>query len=67
MSVSATRVRAAPEEVDAVLEHFRSMGLHLMVEEDRVGDGERFVEFVKKTQATNDKTENYLEGGIVRE
>ncbi len=60
-------VRAAPEEVDAILEHFRGMGLHLVIEEDRVEGDERFVEFVKKTQATNDKTENYLEGGIVRE
>jgi putative ATP-dependent DNA ligase len=60
-------VRAKPDEVDAILGHFDDMGLQLVIKEDEVEDGERFVEFVKKTQATNDKTANYLEGGIVRE
>lgn len=60
-------VRAAPDEVEALLDHLRDMGLHLVVEEDRREENERFVEFVKKTQATNDKTANYLDGGIVRE
>ncbi|MFW5983956.1 MAG: RNA ligase [Halobacteria archaeon] len=60
-------VRARPDEVEAILDHLRGMGLQLAVEEDRREGDDRFVEFVKKTQATNDKTRNYLEGGIVRE
>ncbi len=60
-------VRALPEEVDALLDHLRSQGLHLVIQEDRLEDGERYVEFVKKTQATQDKTEVYLDGKIVRE
>jgi len=60
-------VRAKPDEVDALLDHLRSMGLHLIVEEDRREGDERYVEFVKRTQATNDKTANYLDGHIVRE
>lgn len=60
-------VRAKPEEVETLLDHLRGMGLHLVIEEDRREGDERYVEFVKKTQATNDKTENYLDGHIVRE
>lgn len=60
-------VRAKPEEVEALLDHLRSQGLHLVIREDRQEDGERCVEFVKKTQATQDKTEVYLDGKIVRE
>jgi len=60
-------VRAKPDEVEALLDHLRGMGLQLSVEEDRREDNERYVEFVKKTQATNDKTASYLDGGIVRE
>jgi putative ATP-dependent DNA ligase len=60
-------VRAAPEEVEALLEHLRGMGLQLVVREDRREGDERYVEFVKKTQATNDKTSGYLDGQIVRE
>lgn len=60
-------VRATPEEVKALLEHLRGMGLQVVIEEDRHEDDERYVEFIKKTQSTNDKTANYLDGGIVRE
>jgi putative ATP-dependent DNA ligase len=60
-------VRARPDEVEAILDHLRGMGLQLVVEEDRREGDDRFVEFVKKTQSTNDKTRNYLEGGVVRE
>lgn len=60
-------VRSDPDAVAALLEHFRDMGLQLIIEEDRVEDGERYVEFTKKVQATNDKIQNYLEGRVVRE
>lgn len=60
-------VKAKPEEVEVLLDHLRDQGLHLVIEEDRVEDGERYVEFVKKTQATQDKTGVYLDGKIVRE
>ncbi|MDZ7689174.1 MAG: RNA ligase [Halobacteriales archaeon] len=60
-------VSAKPDEVEALLDHLRSMGLHLVVKEDRRDGDERYVEFVKKTQATNDKTATYLDGHIVRE
>lgn len=60
-------VRARPDEVEAILDHLRGMGLQIVVEEDGRDGEDRFVEFVKKTQATNDKTRNYLEGGVVRE
>jgi putative ATP-dependent DNA ligase len=60
-------VCATPEEVEALLGHLRGMGLQIVIEEDRHEDNERYVEFVKKTQSTNDKTANYLDGGIVRE
>jgi len=60
-------VLAKPDEVKSLLDHLRGMGLHLVIEEDRREGEKRYVEFVKKTQATNDKTENYLGGGVVRE
>lgn len=60
-------VCATPEEVEELLGHLRGMGLQIVIEEDRHEDNERYVEFVKKTQATNDKTANYLDGQIVRE
>ena len=59
-------VRARPDEVEAILDHLRGMGLQITVEEDRREVEDRFVEFVKRTQATNDKTRNYLEGGVVQ-
>ena len=60
-------VRASPETIDALFEHLRGQGLTLEVESDRREDGNRVVTFRKRTQSTNDKTKNYLEGQIVRE
>ena len=60
-------VRGAPERVEKLLDHLRDMGLHLEIHTDERRDGERYVEFRKKTQATNDKTRRYLDGHIVTE
>lgn len=60
-------VRASSETVDTLLEHLRGQGLQLVIEDDRREDGDRVVTFCKRTQATNDKIRNYLEGQIVEE
>ncbi|WP_436344588.1 RNA ligase [Natronorubrum sp. FCH18a] len=60
-------VRASPETVDVLLEHLRGQGLQIEIEADRREDGDRVCTFCKRTQSTNDRTENYLEGHIVRE
>ncbi|APW98166.1 RNA ligase [Halobiforma lacisalsi AJ5] len=60
-------VRASPEAVDALLEHLRGQGLRIEIESDEREDGDRVVTFCKRTQSTNDKTKNYLEGQVVRE
>lgn len=60
-------VRASPETVDVLFEHLRGQGLQLRLEDDRREDGDRVVTFCKRTQATNDKIRNYLEGQIVEE
>ncbi|MDY7083461.1 MAG: RNA ligase [Halobacteria archaeon] len=60
-------VRAEPDVVERLFDHFGEMGLHIDIEEDRQENGERVVKFVKRSQATNDKTRVYLDGQIVRE
>ena len=60
-------VRASSETIDALLEHLRGQGLQIEIEADRREDGDRVVTFCKRTQSTNDKTRNYLEGHIVEE
>ncbi|WP_276253510.1 RNA ligase [Halomontanus rarus] len=58
-------VRAEPETIDALLEHLREQGLTLHIEQDRAENGERVVTFCKRSQSTNDKVRNYLDGQIV--
>ncbi|MXV60653.1 RNA ligase [Natronorubrum sp. JWXQ-INN-674] len=60
-------VRAGPETVDVLLEHLRGQGLQIEIEDDRREDGDRVCTFCKRTQSTNDKTRNYLEGHVVQE
>jgi len=60
-------VRGEDAAIEALLEHFRSVGLKVEIESDEWIDGDRRVAFVKKTQATQDKTDAYLDGMIVRE
>lgn len=60
-------VRAEPQVVDALLAHFRDQGLTIRIEVDRRVDGERLLTFTKRIQRTNDKTEAYLDGTIVKE
>ncbi|GAB3675575.1 RNA ligase [Halopiger thermotolerans] len=60
-------VRASSETIDALLEHLRGQGLEIELEDERREDGDRVVTFRKRTQSTNDKTRNYLEGQIVEE
>lgn len=60
-------VRADPDVVDALFDHLRSLGLQLAIEDDRRENGARVVTFLKKTRATNDTTQAYLDGQIVRE
>ncbi|MFC4543440.1 RNA ligase [Halosolutus amylolyticus] len=60
-------VRASTETIDVLFDHLRGQGLQIEVEDDRREDGDRVVTFCKRTQATNDKIENYLEGHIVKE
>jgi putative ATP-dependent DNA ligase len=63
----AHTVRGDSNAIAALFDHFRDMGLQLDVLSDREEDGERVVEFRKRTQKTNDKTRAYLDGKIVRE
>lgn len=60
-------VRAGADVVDELFDHLRDQGLHLEILDDRMADGDRVVTFVKKTQATNDKVQSYLDGTIVKE
>ncbi len=60
-------VRAPPQVVEQLLEHFDDQGLKLDVLADRTEDGDRVVTFRKVTQSTNDKTSAYLDGRIVKE
>jgi putative ATP-dependent DNA ligase len=60
-------VRAEPRVVDALLEHFRDQGLSISIEVDGQVEGERLLTFTKRIQRTNDKTEAYLDGTIVKE
>ncbi|WP_049922159.1 RNA ligase [Halopiger djelfimassiliensis] len=60
-------VRASSETIEVLLEHLRGQGLQLEIEADRREDGDRVVTFCKRTQATNDKIRNYLDGHIVEE
>lgn len=60
-------VRGDPDDVEALLSHLRDLGLKLDIESDRLVDGERVVTFVKISQATQDNTQNYLEGQIIDE
>jgi putative ATP-dependent DNA ligase len=60
-------VRGAPAEVDALLDHLRGVGLTVEVLDDRREDGQRVVEFVKRSAATTDRIEHYLEGGTLDE
>jgi len=60
-------VRGDPDAVEALLEHCRDQGLQLEIEPDESVDAGRLVTGVKKTQATKDKTDAYLDGTIVRE
>ncbi|AEH38683.1 RNA ligase [Halopiger xanaduensis] len=60
-------VRASSETIDVLFEHLRGQGLAVELEDERREDGDRVVTFRKRTQSTNDKTRNYLEGHIVRE
>lgn len=60
-------VRAEPRIVDRLLEHFRDQGLTIDIEVDRRVKGERVLTFTKRIQRTNDKTEAYLDGTIVKE
>jgi putative ATP-dependent DNA ligase len=60
-------VRGDPAVLDALLAHFRDLGLHIAVEADTREGDERVVTFLKQTQATNDRTRTYLDGHIVHE
>ena len=60
-------VRGEAEAIEALLEHFRDQGLQLEIETDESVEAGRLVRFVKKTQATKDKTDAYLDGMIVQE
>lgn len=60
-------VRAPPAVVEALFDHFESMGLRLEVLEDET-DGEwRHVRFRKVVRSSTDKIDHYLDGAIVRE
>lgn len=60
-------VRGAPDEVDALLDHLRGVGLTIQVLDDCREDGQRVVEFVKRSAATTDRIEHYLSGGTLDE
>lgn len=60
-------VRGDGEAIEALLEHFRDQGLQLEIEADESVEAGRLVRFVKRTQATRDKTDAYLDGMIVQE
>ena len=60
-------VRAEPRVIDALLEHFRDQGLTIEIETDRRLKGQRLLSFTKRIQRTNDKTQAYLDGTIVKE
>lgn len=60
-------VRAESETVDALFDHLRNQGLHLIVEEDRREGDDRVVTFVKESQSTKDTIDAFLDGQVVKE
>ena len=56
-----------PAAIASLLAHFRSQGLELAIERDDRHDGRREVVFTKVASTTRDKTEHYLEGGLIDE
>jgi putative ATP-dependent DNA ligase len=57
-------VRGDPQHVDTLLDHLRNQSLTLEIVADRHENDERIVEFVKLSEATRDRIQYYLEGGI---
>ncbi|MFB6206511.1 MAG: RNA ligase [Haloglomus sp.] len=56
-------VRGTDAELDALLDHLEHVGLTVDVRADRREDGQRVVEFVKRSESTADRIEYYLSGG----
>jgi len=60
-------VRGDPAAIASLLAHFRNQGLELVVERDERDGGRREVAFTKVASTTRDKTEHYLDGGLIDE
>lgn len=60
-------VRAAPATVDALLDHFRDLGVEVRVESDETAAGERVVRFRKCYRSSTDTVRAYLDGQTFRE
>lgn len=60
-------IRGDPDAIDALFDHFGSLGVNLRVEEDRIEGDERIVTFVKVSEATTDQIRAYLDGTTVDE
>ena len=58
-------IRGDVTAIESLLALFRSVGLHLDVEDDYYDDGERVVRFHKVATASQDKIEHYLDGGTI--
>ena len=56
-----------PAAIASLLAHFRNQGLELAIERDEHHDGRREVVFTKVASSTRDKTQHYLDGGLIDE
>jgi putative ATP-dependent DNA ligase len=59
-------VRAAPDVVEALLDHLRDQHVALEVERDEREGDDRVVTFLKRVQSTNDSIRAYLDGEAIR-
>jgi putative ATP-dependent DNA ligase len=60
-------IRADPTTVEAQLNRFRSVGLHLDILEDTYEGTERVVRFRKVADTSQDKIDHFLSGGTIDE
>lgn len=58
-------VRGSPDAIAELLTHFEEQGLSIEVTQDRRVGEERIVEFLKRSNQTQDKIDHYLGGGTI--
>ncbi|WP_254764389.1 RNA ligase [Natrinema marinum] len=60
-------VRGDPDAIDALFAHLHDQSMTIDLEDDRLEDGDRVVEFVKVAESSRDRIAHYLDGGLRHE